>query len=57
MSDDNIDSYSDIIDKLIECKATLNKIIIYYDTHPNNLWSAIDITDMAKECLRRISDE
>jgi len=53
MADDN----TDMIDKLIECRTTLNKIIIYYDTHPNNLWSAVDITDMARECLRRISDE
>jgi len=57
MADDNIDSYSDLTDKLIECITTLNKIIIYYDTHPNNLWSAVEITDMAKECLRRISNE
>lgn len=53
---ENVDNNSDLIDKLIECRITLNKIITYYDS-PNNSWSMIDITDMARECLRRISDE
>lgn len=52
--DENSMTYKE---KLRECIITLNKIITCYHIDPHKNWSTIDFVDLAKECLRKISDE